>query len=266
LTTQKAQKAYNVYIAGPMRGLPEHNYPAFNSLEDFIWTHGVPGVDVKVAPVNPARNFGGDTTREYADYMRLDIPQLAKCHGIVILPGWETSEGARLEIEIARHLGLDFFYAWKVAAPVLGVGGDGWEIHAGEAPDATWRDGVATLKAPTLAEATEGARQECLGVMRDYLSERNAPEPVEVEASRLVRQGHRQKDYGHPRGDFDTIAALWSPILGAEVNAEKVALCMIALKMARLTSNPKHRDSLVDVIGYAICYDRLDEPLSEEAA
>lgn len=92
-----------------------------------------------------------------------------------------------------------------------------------------------------------------------------APELIENEASRLVRGGERQANYGHPRGDFDTIAALWSPILGTEVTAERVALCMIALKLARLVSNPKHHDSRVDVIGYAICLDRLDEEIPDTA-
>lgn len=87
----------------------------------------------------------------------------------------------------------------------------------------------------------------------------HGPEPIEQEAARLVRGGARQKNYGHPRGDFDTIAAFWSPVLKVPVTAEQVALCMIGLKMARLASNPKHHDSLVDIIGYAICYDRLDE-------
>lgn len=92
------------------------------------------------------------------------------------------------------------------------------------------------------------------------------PELIEDEAARLVRNGKRQGTYGHPRGDFDTIAKMWSAILSkfnqqeVRVDAEQVALLMIAMKLSRLARDPSHHDSRVDIIGYAICLDRLDEP------
>jgi hypothetical protein len=57
--------------------------------------------------------------------------------------------------------------------------------------------------------------------------------------------------YGHPRKNFTLTARLWGPILGVEVTAEQVALCMIALKVARLCESPQHDDSIADVKGYA---------------
>lgn len=84
-------------------------------------------------------------------------------------------------------------------------------------------------------------------------------EPVEYEASRIVRNGERQQNYGHPNADFQRTAGMWSAILGVEVTMQDMALCMAALKISRLKSTPGHHDSLVDLIGYAICYDRLGE-------
>jgi hypothetical protein len=84
-------------------------------------------------------------------------------------------------------------------------------------------------------------------------------EPVELEAQRIVRNGERQKNYGHPNADFERTAAMWSAILGVKVSMQDMALCMAALKISRLKSTPGHRDSLVDLIGYAICYERLGE-------
>lgn len=90
-------------------------------------------------------------------------------------------------------------------------------------------------------------------------------ETIEQEAARLVRNGARQGTYGHPRGDFDTIAQIWSAILTkangqfVDVRAEEVALCMAGLKLSRLARDPHHHDSKVDVIGYMVCLDRLDE-------
>jgi hypothetical protein len=85
---------------------------------------------------------------------------------------------------------------------------------------------------------------------------------IEQEAAGLVRDGERQKTYGHPRGDFDRVAGMWSALLGIKVTAEDVAVMMIAFKLARLKQTPQHHDTKVDVIGYAICLDRLDEDAS----
>ena len=42
-------------------------------------------------------------------------------------------------------------------------------------------------------------------------------------------------------------------MLGIDVTPAQVALCLIDLKLARLTRDPSHLDSIVDVAGYAAC-------------
>lgn len=42
----------------------------------------------------------------WVEYMRKDIAELLTCDAIYPLPGWEESRGARLEMHIARELGL----------------------------------------------------------------------------------------------------------------------------------------------------------------
>jgi hypothetical protein len=64
---------------------------------------------------------------------------------------------------------------------------------------------------------------------------------------------HREQIYGPPAESFEAIAARWSLVLGIEVTPAKVALCLIDLKLARLTRDPSHLDSIVDVAGYAAC-------------
>ena len=61
----------------------------------------------------------------------------------------------------------------------------------------------------------------------------------------------RRDDYGDAADQFKAIAARWSITLGMPVTPAQVALCMIDLKLARLTYDPRHIDSVVDVIGYA---------------
>lgn len=63
--------------------------------------------------------------------------------------------------------------------------------------------------------------------------------------------GPRHDEYGSAQESFDRIAKLWSLILGHEVTAEQVSLCMIQLKLARLIHSPDHADSWVDICGYA---------------
>ena len=64
---------------------------------------------------------------------------------------------------------------------------------------------------------------------------------------------HRERSYGPPAESFETIAARWSLVLGITVTPAQVALCLIDLKLARLTRDPSHLDSIVDIAGYAAC-------------
>ena len=75
------------------------------------------------------------------------------------------------------------------------------------------------------------------------------------EASKLVYDGQRQKDYGHPKVNFARIANLWNGYFKAkgfdvELNPEDTSDMMLLLKMARLMETPLHRDSYVDMAGY----------------
>lgn len=75
--------------------------------------------------------------------------------------------------------------------------------------------------------------------------------------------GPRQHEYGDKLQNFSQIAMLWqgtlAPILqpNARITPELVALCMMQVKISRLAKTPDHKDSILDVAGYAICYDEL---------
>ncbi len=57
--------------------------------------------------------------------------------------------------------------------------------------------------------------------------------------------------YGDAATSMAAVAARWSITLGRTVTPAQVVLCLIDLKLTRLTHNPKHHDSIADVIGYA---------------
>lgn len=76
-------------------------------------------------------------------------------------------------------------------------------------------------------------------------------------AAKAVLQD-RNASYGSPESNFQDIADVWNWFLSDKIapgTIEKmdVANMMILMKMARLKYNPNHRDSKVDVAGYAAC-------------
>ena len=83
-------------------------------------------------------------------------------------------------------------------------------------------------------------------------------ENVLEEAGRII-YGDREKTYGHPSKNLEVIANFWGGYLGTKLSAKDVAVMMILLKAARLRNDITHRDSVVDICGYAALIERCDE-------
>lgn len=97
-----------VYIAGPMRGYPEHNIPAFRAAAAFLLSLGH---DV-VSPVELGEQLGGqDSGCTHEDFVRYDLRHVLDCDAIALLPGWERSTGARCEATVGVTLGFQFYDA-----------------------------------------------------------------------------------------------------------------------------------------------------------
>ena len=94
-----------VYIAGPMSGLPEFNVPAFDKAAAEWRERGYEAL-------NPADNFRGEVGIAYERYIRAGLEQVLRAQAIALLPGWETSKGARVELHVAQMLGLLVLDAW----------------------------------------------------------------------------------------------------------------------------------------------------------
>ena len=100
--------ARRIYIAGPMRGRPDHNFPAFNraaGLFDSLGWEVLNPVDIgqELAGNNPDTPGG--------TYLRADIAVITTCDAMALLPEWEHSTGARCEVAVGITLGLEFFDA-----------------------------------------------------------------------------------------------------------------------------------------------------------
>ncbi len=99
----RTHRERRVYVAGPMTGLPEFNFPAFNAVAEQLSARGM-------HVENPAQHGHVDGA-SWADYLRYDLSRLVTCSVIHLLPGWSQSRGATLELYVAFTLGLAIQYA-----------------------------------------------------------------------------------------------------------------------------------------------------------
>lgn len=95
-----------LYLAGPMRGLPMFNFPAFHEAAGRLrgLGHDVynPAEQDEQAGFDPAR----DEPKPLRHYMLHDLPAVLGSDAVAALPGWGTSQGARLEVHVARECGI----------------------------------------------------------------------------------------------------------------------------------------------------------------
>ena len=94
-----------------MRGYESFNFPAFDEATDRLRRYGYGAI----SPAEMDREKGLDETQnttegfDVADALRRDTAAIAdpECNGIVLLPGWENSRGARAERAFAEAIDKD---------------------------------------------------------------------------------------------------------------------------------------------------------------
>jgi hypothetical protein len=98
----------SIYIAGPMTGYPEFNFPAFftaqYTLEKQGWKVWNPAnKDEEAGVVGGAGWEKGDDQAlmksgwDFKEAFTWDLDKVVNSDGIYLLPGWEKSSGARAE-------------------------------------------------------------------------------------------------------------------------------------------------------------------------
>lgn len=198
-----------VYLSGPMTGLPNNNKEAFNKYAVYYRSQGF---NIK----NPAE-FPENNTQSYNDWLKRDIEILmTECNAIMMMPGWEASNGAKVEKHVAESLGYQILDACEII------------------------DGAGYIK---------------------------QPETICQIADRLTSED-RQKVYGPPSEDFTRQATMFSA-LGyrfespngelRSLEAKDIPMLMMSAKLSRLANcGFSHRDSIVDIAGYAKCLDQIN--------
>ena len=104
-----------VYLAGPMRNYPRFNHDAFNAAEAAliragheVWSPAAHDRLCGFDPDNPPPP-GPEWDAFMHEAARWNIETLPHVHCICMLPGWERSEGASLELAVAQWLRLLVF-------------------------------------------------------------------------------------------------------------------------------------------------------------
>jgi hypothetical protein len=245
-----------LYIAGPMRGIAWFNYPLFDRVAKELREAG----NEVISPADEdRRNDGFDPfanpahaspdactfpkTMDFAKTVRRCLDAVLRCDEIVLLPGWENSNGAVAELTLAmwlnkrvRHLNIDYdnritFACYWTSLISLAV-----QLSEHHMPDA--------------------------GIPAAIVDDEDEDEDILDKAARITR-GDRQASYGPPDQDFRRTAGMWSALFGAKLKdgvtfePRDVALAMILLKTSRETHQRK-RDNWVDIAGYASCGSRCN--------
>ena len=90
------------YIAGPMTGHKDYNFPAFAEAAALLRGQG----EVVISP----HELHEHTTESWEFYMRAAIHALTQCTHMFVLRGYETSRGAQVEIQLATLLKMPITY------------------------------------------------------------------------------------------------------------------------------------------------------------
>jgi hypothetical protein len=94
---------FDLYISGPMSGLPDNNYPAFHEVAARYRAAGF-------TIFNPAESPAPCPSPSWQDWMRPALIGLAQSRGLLLLPGWRSSKGALMEVDIAAALQIPIFH------------------------------------------------------------------------------------------------------------------------------------------------------------
>lgn len=120
-----------LYLAGPMSGVDNFNYEAFRGAAEYLRSRDFIVVSPAEADEDDGGVVDGVATMSWVEYLRRDLRLLLDVDGVATLPGWRRSRGARLEVHVARELGLPHYHLIQDNRT------GGWNVVLIEAADET---------------------------------------------------------------------------------------------------------------------------------
>jgi hypothetical protein len=179
---------------------------------------------------------------DFGKTVRRCLDAVLRCDEIVLLPGWENSNGAVAELTLAmwlgkrvRRLNIADDNRLRFACYWMGLAGLAVQLRDHH---------ISEVEVPY---PTGLAEQD----------DEDDDEDILDKAARITR-GDRQASYGPPDQDFRRTAGMWSALFevklkdGVTFEPRDVALAMILLKCSR-ESHQRKEDNWVDIAGYSRC-------------
>lgn len=100
------------YVSGPMTGLPNFNEHSFNQAAKLLRAAGW----FVFSPVENDAERGivltGQAGTEEFDFktaMAVDLQQVCQSDAVFVIPGWEYSAGAQIEVDVAHRVGVPVY-------------------------------------------------------------------------------------------------------------------------------------------------------------
>lgn len=111
-----------LYLAGPMRGYPEFNFPAFAEaafglrfLGHDVFSPAEKGEEVELTNAPDLQDDEAFRRKVF----KIDTAYICdEAEGIALLDGWENSSGCRAEVALARAIGIPVY---KIVYYVPGI-------------------------------------------------------------------------------------------------------------------------------------------------
>lgn len=99
-----------VYVAGPMRGYHQSNFPAFDQAASYLRGRGFEVFN----PADHDREMGFNgfesdqpiSAETFHEMFRWDLARVSESDFVVFLDGWQKSRGACAERTVAHYLGI----------------------------------------------------------------------------------------------------------------------------------------------------------------
>lgn len=107
-----------LYVAGPMTGIPDHNYPEFLTVSENLRGCGyiilnpadvdaIHKAELRKITVERCGDCEVGRAHTWQWYMRRTVKMLCDADGIALLRGWRGSRGAMAEVNLGRALGME---------------------------------------------------------------------------------------------------------------------------------------------------------------
>lgn len=240
-------KIHRIYVAGPMSGIPEFNFPAFDVASVVLRESG----HEVTSPAELDRMAGFDekgctgnehlTDKQKHQFARRDLEALLHVDAVAVLPGWGQSAGATNEVRVARWLGLpviDYMTMDAVDTSALPAwsGTIAKVVEAAVLSEAAMDRLMADIAA---VDVVDEMRHEVMDEMvanighvavdevaydrrlRDKYPHWSAPPAATylntrqevLQTAEMLVNGDRNVQYGDPSADFKRTADLWTAYL-----------------------------------------------------